>query len=250
MERLKRKLKMFKKFLAKIEKNRNSSNLFWIISIWAKDFIWRLSNRIINGRENPEKIFGDIYKKKAWGKKGDFFSGTGSLPENTLEYRKFIEKFIKEKKIKSVVDLGCGDFRIGKGINWDNAAYIGIDVVSPLIERNNKLYSNEKIKFIKRDIIKDKLPNAELCIIKEVFQHLPNKAILKILKKIKKYRYVLITNCMIERCKGELNKEIRMGVDRRILCLEFPPFNQKIKKTIEYKRKDKLNVFKAVLIEN
>lgn len=242
---------MFKRLKDKIEENRNSTNLFWRISVRTKDFIWNLFQIVIKGKENPEKIFGKIYKDEVWGKKGDFFSGAGSLPENTLEYRKFIEKFIKEKKIKNVVDLGCGDFRIGKGINWNKTTYIGIDVVPSLIERNSKLYSSRKTKFIKKDIIKDKLPNAELCIIKEVFQHLPNEAILKILKKTKKYKYILIIDTIREKNNKNSNKQIKMGEFRMGgLCLEYPPFNQKIKKTIEYKRKDAPRLFKIVLIEN
>lgn len=241
---------MFEKLRSKIEKNRNSEKVFWRICVGSKNFVWRLFQVVIQGRENPEKIFGDIYKNKVWGEKGDFFSGTGTLSENTAEYRKFIEEFIKEKKIKSVVDLGCGDFQIGKKINWNKATYKGIDIVPFLIKRNNKLYSSQKIRFIKRDIIKDKLPDAELCIIKEVFQHFPNKAILKVLKKIRKYKYVIITDCMVEGNRGDLNKEIRMGEKRGEIDLRIPPFNKKIEKIIEYKREDLLGVFRIVLIKN
>jgi SAM-dependent methyltransferase len=219
-----------------------------------KEFINGLFNNLIKKRkkkkENPERIFREIYKNKIWGEKGDFFSGQGALPENTLKYRKFIENFIKEKKIKNAVDLGCGDFRVSKHINWGESTYLGVDVVPSLIKRNNKLYSNKNIKFIKKNIIEENLPDADLCIIKEVFQHLPNGAILKILKKIKKYRYVIITDSIVKNNENNLNKEIKMGGGREGMFLESPPFNQKIKRIIKYKRKDCPKVFKIVLMEN
>ncbi len=50
-------------------------------------------------------IFDEIYNKNIWG----FGSGHGSLPSVTKGYRKFLENFIKDNNIKSVVDYGCGD---------------------------------------------------------------------------------------------------------------------------------------------
>ena len=43
---------------------------------------------------------------------GESRSGAGSTLEITEKIRKDIVKLIKEKDIKSIVDLGCGDF------NW------------------------------------------------------------------------------------------------------------------------------------
>ncbi|MBI4414995.1 MAG: SAM-dependent methyltransferase, partial [Candidatus Kerfeldbacteria bacterium] len=54
-----------------------------------------------------QPIFEKIYKDKVWYKG----SGSGSLPENTTTYRDFLQKYIKQNNIKSILDLGCGDWQ-------------------------------------------------------------------------------------------------------------------------------------------
>jgi len=243
---------MLRKILNKIESKRNSKKFFWRTAVLSKDFVWYciyVFPRKI--RDNPAAIFGNIYKRKLWGNKKDFFSGEGSLPENTLQYRNYIERFVKEKDIHKILDLGCGNFRIGKLINWHNASYVGVDVVKPLIKRNNLLFSGKKIRFIKKNIIKDKLPDADLCLIREVLQHLPNKDIKKILKKITKYKYVLITDCQPKNPEKKLNLDILLGGYRKSgLYLESPPFNQKVEIVLSYPKKNKTGIMRTLLIEN
>ena len=241
---------MFKKLKEKIEEKRDSKIIFWKLVILLKDIGWFVNhNFITNLSKNYEEIFQKVYENKDWGNHGDFFSGIGSLLENTIQYRKYLKKFLKQKKINKVIDLGCGDFRVGKEIKWENIEYIGVDIVNKLIKRNKKIYSNKKIKFMKRNIIKNKLPEADLCIIKDILQHLPNKDILKILKKIRKYKYVLITEG-ITPGKFKINENIKVGKYRPGgLNLKLPPFSQRIKEVLEYKRKDQ-TISKTVLIKN
>ena len=79
----------------KIELKRNSKKPFFKLVVLLKDIIWFFYYIIFYKMRNwPEVVFSRIYKEKAWGDEGDFFSGDGALPENTLKYRKFIEKFI------------------------------------------------------------------------------------------------------------------------------------------------------------
>jgi len=212
--------------------------------------------KIKEPKQTDEKKFKEIYKSKWWGDQDDFFSGQGSLPENTKPYEQYVEKFIKDNKIKSVVDLGCGDFQVGKRINWSNAKYIGVDIVKDLIKRNKKLYSNKKIKFIKKDIVKDKLPSADLCLIREVLQHMEDWKIKTILKKIKKYKYVLITNIQEIKYNKKaiaklIKKEYKFGEYRGGgLFLDLPPFNLKSKTVLSYLKTNKKHRLKTILVEN
>ncbi|HAQ05822.1 TPA: SAM-dependent methyltransferase, partial [Candidatus Azambacteria bacterium] len=54
-----------------------------------------------------QNVFTDIYTKRFW------FggSGSGSLVENTVSYRNFLETFISDNEIKTVLDFGCGDWQ-------------------------------------------------------------------------------------------------------------------------------------------
>ena len=156
---------------------------------------------------NSIDLFTKIYEENKWGGnistdfKGN--SGGGSyINETNLEhYIPFVKKFIDENKIKSVVDIGCGDFRCGELIYKDtDCIYTGYDVYEKMIESHNKKFKdNKNTCFIFTDIINnpENLQKADLCIIKDVLQHIPCSMIYKFLDYItsnKLFKYILITN--------------------------------------------------------
>jgi hypothetical protein len=59
-----------------------------------------------------------------------FFSGGGSLEEFAAPYTDWLIRFIAERKINTVVDLGCSDFRVGRRIcSAVSVNYVGVDIV-------------------------------------------------------------------------------------------------------------------------
>ena len=192
-------------------------------------------------KKSPEKIFSTIYEKSLWGKSDEqFFSGTGSLPINSKVYIEWINQFLKIKNIKSIVDLGCGDFRVSKQLDLKDINYTGCDVVPQLIEHNNETFGNDKISFQQCNIIENPLPEGELCLIRQVFQHLSNKSILSTLQKMKKYKYILITDFQPHADTKKINNDIpnfsgtRYVVHETGLWLENEPFNQNIEIAFQY----------------
>jgi hypothetical protein len=142
-----------------------------------------------------KQIFTEIYAKNGWG----YGSGEGSLPQNTETYRTFLQQFIRDRHIRTVIDYGCGDWQFSRLIDWRNVYYLGLDVVDSLIEHHNSTYRANNIKFKAIDGVPDELPDGELIIIKDVLQHWSNNTILSFIPKIKKYKYALITNCVIRK---------------------------------------------------
>ena len=153
-----------------------------------------------------EKVFTRKYQQNKWGKdisnkyKGN--SGPGSTILFNIEYIEFLKNFIINNNIKNIVDLGCGDFRIGEKIYNDiNVNYTGYDIYKDLINSHMEQYSNNnKYNFIYLDFYNnpDKIINSDLIIIKEVLQHWPNYKInqfLDYIKKNKKFKYLLLVNC-------------------------------------------------------
>src|SRR5271166_2117815 len=131
-----------------------------------------LRKAITRFRSN-HRIFNEIYRINEWGgRSGEFYSGSGSYEPPVEEYAAVVRDFIRENDIDSIVALGCGDFNVGKRIVGSGLQYIGIDVVRPLIDRNNQLFGTRDISFECLDIVKDDLPNGKLCKIRQVFQHL------------------------------------------------------------------------------
>jgi hypothetical protein len=144
-----------------------------------------------------EKVFTEIYKKNVWGGcKGEYCSGYGSRDENIVAaYVKMIALKIRENKITnaSFIDLGCGDFYVGARLLQCCNKYLGVDVVKFLIDNNSRIYGNEKVSFKVLDIVNDNLPEGDVCLIRQVLQHLSNAEIVKILPKLKIYKFVFIT---------------------------------------------------------
>ena len=181
-----------------------------------------ITNNIIENNTENNKVFTHIYENKIWHKDGG--SGDGSTIEfNKEEYIPFIIKFIKTHSINSVVDLGCGDWQSSHLI-YDNLdiKYTGFDVYENIININNKKFPRYTFKHL--DFIENKhvLKYADLCIIKDVLQHLPTKNIYEFLDYIiekKIYKYILITNC----CE-QINDDddIQPGEWRQLSALKFP----------------------------
>ena len=125
---------------------------------------------------------------------GDYGSGVGSLPLNNIEYIKFLTMFIKQNNIRTVVDFGCGDWQFSRFIDWNSARYTGFDVVEQIITTNQTTFGRPNIQF--RVFTSDtELPNTDLLICKDVFQHIPIGLIKEFLDVFReRARFLLITN--------------------------------------------------------
>ncbi|MCB1081882.1 MAG: class I SAM-dependent methyltransferase [Chlamydiia bacterium] len=198
--------------------------------IFSKTFVDRpLACTSLFGGEAHETIFTHIYNSAPWNASG--FSLSGSQVGVTREYMDFLQEFLKENNIKTVVDLGCGDWAFSRFIDWTGIEYIGYDVVKYVIERNQELFSAPNIHFIHADILETDLPTGDLLICKDVFQHLPNSEIVAIASQFHKFKHCLITNYI---CAGnEENKEIFIGFYRPV-DLTKPPFNAPGEKVLHF----------------
>jgi protein YibB len=150
-------------------------------------------------------------------------SGVGSTPENTAEYRAFLQQFMARNRVRSVVDFGCGEWQFSQLIDWSGVGYLGVDLVPAMIEKNRHDFGGDNIAFEKFESLA-KLPRADLLLCKDVLQHLPNKVVKDYLVAFrKKYRFSLITND--EEPAGILNTDIDIG-GWRTLRLDREPFRE------------------------
>ncbi len=218
------------------------------LCFFAGFFIFIKYKSSIDDKNNVGEIFNQIYIKGKWGKNesGMGHSGHGSKVENAKKYIVFINRFLTEHNIKTVVDAGCGDWQFSKYIIWDEINYLGIDISSIVINRISKKYTRENIKFQLGDITKE-LPGADLLICKDVLQHLSNKQIITFINnnlKTNRYKWVIITN---DKTQSGKNIDIIPGKYRR-LDLSKPPFNIKglvdIKDLFEIKENKTVQVLK------
>lgn len=176
-----------------------------------------------------------VYAMNLWGgNKPGFYSGTGSHQPNIINpYIEIVASFLNSFKSPPVVcDLGCGDFNVGKELVKYARKYIAVDIVEPLIRYNSEKFKEENLEFLCLDIATDDLPSGDVVILRQVLQHLSNTEIRSILKKLRNFKYLILTEHLPE---GDFvpNKEIISGQGTRLkkqsgVDIKAPPFNFKI----------------------
>ncbi|MCP5107879.1 MAG: class I SAM-dependent methyltransferase [bacterium] len=176
-------------------------------------------------RDKPiEEVFTNIFQRQFWdlNKGEESISGPGSSIEQTAEIRKEIARLLIDYKIKSIVDIPCGDFNWMKQLDLTGIKYTGADIVKELIRENNKQYSNEKISFVNLDLTNDQLPACDLIICRDCLVHFSfrdiQRAVENIINSGSKY---LLTTTFVEQ---EANEDTVTGGWRPI-NLEKAPFN-------------------------
>lgn len=112
--------------------------------------------------------------------------GPGSHYENAKEMIDFLDSIIDKYEVKSILDLGCGDWNWFQHINLRNSNYIGWDCDHKMIEQNNLKYGSKKVSFEVKDIVTNKYPKCDLIICRDVLFHLKIELSLKIISNIKK----------------------------------------------------------------
>ncbi len=148
---------------------------------------------------NSKDIFDKVYNEGTWGRDalGQATSGPGSHTQHVVNpYIKSAKAKIASLNCKIIVDLGCGDFNVGKYFVDDCEKYIACDVSSVVLQNNRQKYSFENVEFRELNITKDRMPSGDLAFVRQVLQHLSNSEIesfIEIINLYKPFRYLLVT---------------------------------------------------------
>lgn len=199
----------------------------WLVEEWRRHKLARIRRHY--SRLSLREVFIRIYETRAWG--GPYCSGSGSDPTVNAEYLDYVSRLIAERGVRTVVDLGCGDFRIGAEISKAGVRYEGVDIVPDLIARNRREFGGRNVHFHCLNIVEDNLPSGELCIVRQVLQHLTNAEIEKALERLlEAYRLCLVTEHIPS---GEFipNLDKPHGPDIRLcdgsgVMVDEPPFSR------------------------
>lgn len=166
-----------------------------------------------DGRDH-RSIFAPQYTEK---------SGPGSTPEYSVPYREFLTRFIQENNIRSVLDLGCGDFEVMGLVDRSGFRYLGVDVIPERIDRNRAKCPDAQFECA--DIRRFEIPEADLVVCKDVIQHWGTRSVVNWLDRLAEqsghFRYALVTNCNYG---STVNQDIPDG-GWRALDLTAPPFS-------------------------
>ena len=211
----------------------NHWTTYWIDrNIYNKDLPQYTNVAMYNKDERlMGSIFTQIYEERIWGNNNNAnysgSSGGGSILHfNKNTYVPFLKNFINNNNIKSIIDLGCGDFICGPSIYDDlkNITYYGYDVYEKIIIHHKQTHLLPKYNFTTLDFYskKEEITPGDLCILKDVIMHWSLKAIntfLDYLVENNLFKYILICNCCNQ---TEDNPEILTGSWRELSCDFYP----------------------------
>lgn len=229
-----------------------------IIERWRQKRIKLKETFIFRNRDRKE-TFTFIYQNKIWGagkeEQQEYYSGPGSHDKKYVEpYCDMVKNFISQNNISTVVDIGCGDFNVASKWLNENITYIGVDIVQGLIDHHIERYGTDNIHFQCIDVVDEDLPDAELCLVRQVLQHLSNKEVSLILNKLKKYKYVIITEHITQKeSASKYNIDKTHGNHIRVnnqsgLYLDEAPFNLNVKTLLEISFDGTEEVLTSVLL--
>jgi len=178
-----------------------------------------------------EEAFTNVYEEKIWGDNGEReyagSSGGGSAVDyNKNTYIPFLKEVIKKNKVKSIVDLGCGDFKCGRLIYDDlDISYTGYDVYKKIVDYNTQTHPKYTFKHLDFCNQKEEIIKADMCILKDVLQHWTTQDIYTFLDYLVNnncFKFILIVNCCHQH---DDNTNIQTG-DFRPLSSNFLPLKK------------------------
>jgi hypothetical protein len=192
------------------------------------------------------RAFQGAYGRAQWGLEegAQFFSGAGSRGACADTYVACISKMLRSRsrhldRPLRIVDLGCGDFSIGRRLLTaaENVTYIGCDIVPELVQVHSAHVRDPRVSFQQLDIVADPLPDGDVCLVREVLQHLSNADVGRVLEKLAKYKEVYITEARPTILEGPANPDKPSGPGVRWdwrtgrgrgIELDQPPFNMRV----------------------
>jgi hypothetical protein len=120
------------------------------------------------------ETFDRYYSQNTWGN-SESVSGSGSTLAQTQTLRTVLPTLFSDLSVRSLLDLPCGDFHWMRHVPLENGIqYLGADVVEALVQRNQEQFGSERVRFIRLDVLCDRIPRVDLILCRDCLVHLPN----------------------------------------------------------------------------
>lgn len=161
-------------------------------------------------------------QKGAWRDQSgsDSVSGAGSEALAVQPFSTFLLDWMMRYNITSMVEASCGHWPTGwqKSVQWPPIKYTGVDLLMSMVEDSSRFLQNHisgfsGVEFLTADMTSTPLPGADLLLVKDTLQHLPNMDIMRfLLRQIltlgdrrPKFKYVIIVE---DDCSDDAVKNI------------------------------------------
>jgi len=155
--------------------------------------------------------------------KRESVSGVGSTLESTKAIRTALPRIFNQYYVKSMLDLGCGDWNWMKLVDLLGITYTGWDIVFEQIEANRLAFPDKCFEV--HDVLTNAIPKVDLVLCRDLLFHLTNDQILVILENVRASgsQWLLTTTFPRE----TFNKDVHIGKRPpwRAINLRVEPFN-------------------------
>lgn len=198
------------------------SFLLFIFSSPIRKLSREFDRRAISRVDSLRDRFTLIYRRNAWGSK-ESVSGSGSTLAMTKSIRSLLPIVFEKFKIKSLLDVPCGDFNWMRLVDLNGISYLGGDIVEPLVADLNRNFSSNSISFRQFDITIDLFPKSDLVLNRDCLFHLSYGDIELTLSNFLKSGSKYFLSTSHENGGKFMNTDIRSG-DFRLIDLFDSPF--------------------------
>jgi hypothetical protein len=129
---------------------------------------------------------------------------------------------LRELRVRTLLDVPCGDFHWMRTVDLTGIRYIGGDIVPEMIAANQRDYGAPGVVFRHLNLLTDPLPPADLLLCRDCLVHLPLADAQRALANIARspITWLLTTTFPYHPYNGEC-----VTGKWRTLNLEQPPFN-------------------------
>jgi hypothetical protein len=166
-------------------------------------------------------IFTEIYTTNAWGSQ-ESVSGPGSTLAKTEQLRVTLPHLCKTLQVKTLADIGCGDWNWMRHVDLSGINYAGFDIVEAIVQSNTKTFSSSNVCFAKYDCF-DLLftAHADLWLVRDVLGCYSFESIQRFFQTFRNtiVPYLALTSVATDR---NINAE---DGSYRPLNFELPPFS-------------------------
>ena len=168
------------------------------------------------------QVFQMAYATRAWGST-ESGSGTGSELAATENVSAYLPELFQRLQVSKFLDAPCGDWNWMRRVDLSGVDYVGADVVSDVVAKNNQQYARSGVRFIHADLTKDYLPTVDMILCRDCWVHLSFQDIAAILKNFRRTgaTWLLVSNTPSQ----DRNQNKTTGIRWRHLNLHLPPFN-------------------------
>jgi hypothetical protein len=185
------------------------------VSSWRARLTWNDPET-----ERRRRLFAGIFQHNGWGD-AESVSGPGSNLARASLFRADLEALVRALKVRTLLDVPCGDFNWLGHFDLALDLYVGADIIPELIARNRARFGSKRRRFLVRDMVCDRLPRADLIFCRDGLVHLSNAEIFATLRNFKRTGSTwLLTNTFVDRSE---NQDVPTG-GWQPLNLQAPPF--------------------------